>query len=510
MEGVLDILFVDDQWCQPEMQSIIIAEYGALQRRQVPYAFHFGTAQDGKGGYAVEPVLEQIRSLPRLRALILDIMFGEQDQLLGLEILGAVRTEYPTLPIFMMTSLEGDVEVLEHAMACGANEYLVKKPTLRELETVLQIYTQPSAKEADYAIWGNAPAIKQLRADIARVAFSGSLSVLVLGESGTGKELVARAIHRQGPRRNGSFVDKNCAYDRSELLDDDLFGHEKGAFTNATNQHIGRIERAHGGVLFLDEIGSMSLALQGKLLRVLETRQFERLGGSVKQNSDFQLLCATNDDPAQMVSSGELRQDLYYRIDQFRIHVPPLRDRAEDIPILANLFLQRFRAGPGASYRADRFSDEAMQSLQTYSWPGNVRELKNVVERAVILSRTAEIQTMALTSEVVGNSLQNLSNPMQEALEGVPIDVADDPCEWHRQRLKMELSLALKAKEYVRLYKGENLWKAEFMRIMYPACRAQSAKGFNDLIRRLTKGPWGDPDYEQDSELTSLLRELKA
>ena len=246
-----------------------------------------------------------------------------------------------------MTSLDGSVDVVERAMELGANEFLIKKPTLREMESALGAYTDAGSFGGDSAIWGNSPAVHRLRAVIARVAFGGSATVMVTGESGTGKELVARAIHRQGPRRSGPFVDKNCAFERSELLDDDLFGHEKGAFTGADRRYIGRIERADGGVLFLDEVGDMPRELQGKLLRVLETRSFQRIGGGADVHSDFQLICATNSDPERLVEEGHLRRDLHYRLNQFRIHVPPLRDRPDDITMLAQLFLRRFRSGPG-------------------------------------------------------------------------------------------------------------------------------------------------------------------
>ena len=500
MQPELNILFVDDQWCRPEEQSTIRAAFGSLQRRDVPYVFHYETAKNEKGTYSVEPVLRHIQGISNVSAVILDIMFGHERDRLGLEILAAIRKEYPLLPVFMMTSIDGDVDVIEKAMELGANEYLVKKPTLKELETVLRIYTQPSVAEADYALWGNSPAIRHVRALIARVAVSGSASVLITGESGTGKELVARAIHRQGPRRNGLFIDKNCAHERSDLLDSDLFGHEQGAFTGANQKHIGRIERADGGILFLDEISSMPPELQGKLLRVLETKKFQRLGGTETLHSDFQLICATNENPATLIATGRLREDLFFRINQFDIEVPPLRTRIEDIPILAELFLKRFKAGPGASYRAEKFTPGVLEKFKSYSWPGNVREIKSEVERAVMLSRNSVIDIDVLHPEI--GKRKAISQGVS-AGNSSAISLSDDPASWPRQRMAAELQMAVEAKR-------RSKSAAEFMRRMYPEHTKTSTAALQDLIRRLTKGPWGDPRLRDDPETARLLDELES
>jgi DNA-binding NtrC family response regulator len=510
MARQIDILFVDDQWCRPEEQSTIIAAFGSLTRREVPYVFHYETAEDGSGGYTVEPVMRKMQRIAQLRAVILDIMFGSAGDRLGLKILEAIRQKYPILPVFMMTSIEGDLDVIEKAMELGANEYLIKKPTLEELQTALRTYIRPLAfeseypAEAEYAIWGNSPAIRHVRALIARVAYGGTASVLITGESGTGKELVARAIHRQGPRRKGPFEVKNCAHVKELLeIDSDLFGYEKGAFTGADKQYIGRIERSNGGMLFLDEIGSMSPELQGKLLRVLETKEFQRLGGREVIKSDFQLICATNENPQKMLSEGRLREDLFYRINQFHVEVPSLKERGEDILILADLFLQRFKANTGASYHGETFSVGVLKILRSYTWPGNVRELKNVVERVAILSRSKVIDDISL--KMVTPSMEGPSGRQVAFDEGL---LPEDSSQWPKARLLSELRLLVAAKEQIQEYKGKQ-WKAEFMRLMYPECKAQSAKGFDDLIRRLTKGPWGDPSFRDDKEMSSLIGELE-
>lgn len=509
MGAHIDILFVDDQWCKPEERSTIVASFGPLQRREVPYVFHYETAESGGGTYSVQPVLRKISEIPGLRAVILDIMFGSKGDRFGLEILAAIREQYPVLPVFIMTSVEGNIDVVTSAMELGANEYLIKKPTLEELERALRTYTLAASAEngrdAEYAIWGNSPAIRHVRALISRVAYGGSASVLITGESGTGKELVARAIHRQGPKRRGLFEVKNCASVREFIdIDADLFGHEKGAFTGADAQRIGRIERANGGVLFLDEIGSISHELQGKLLRVIEEKKFQRIGGKDYIGSDFQLICATNEAPEKLLAEGRLRNDFYYRINQFPITVPPLRERGDDVPILADLFLQRFKAGAGASYHGERFSEKVLGKMRGYSWPGNIRQLKNVVEGAAILSSGKTISDLSLgPAEVVGESKAGAGE-----ISCREVTLPKDPAEWPRARLLGELRMILQAKEEIQGYKGTQ-WKAEFMRLMYPHCKAQNAKGFDDLIRRLTKGPWGDPKLRSDKELADMIDELE-
>ena len=232
-------------------------------------------------------------------------------------------------------------------------------------------------------IVGSSPSLQRLLQSIETVAPTGA-TVLIMGETGTGKELVARAVHRLSRRANRAFVKMNSSAIPAALLETELFGHERGAFTGATNQRAGRFELAHQGSFFLDEIGEMPLELQPKLLRVLQEQEFERLGSSRTQKVDVRMVTATNQDLFDRVQEGEFRRDLYYRLNVFPIRIPPLRERKDDIPLLANHFAQKFAFKMGKEIGA--IEKEALNSLLDYEYPGNVRELENLIERAVILS----------------------------------------------------------------------------------------------------------------------------
>ena len=228
-----------------------------------------------------------------------------------------------------------------------------------------------------------------MKKNIEKIAKSSS-SVLLLGESGTGKELVANMVHAQSERAHKNFVAINCAAIPAELLESELFGHELGAFTSATQKKLGKFEMADGGTVFLDEISSMPMMLQGKLLRVLQERSFERVGGTSTIKVDFRLVAASNEDLKQLIVEKKFREDLYYRINVVPIQIPPLRERPEDIPVLADYFLKKFNMELGPE-KSKKFHSETLELLQKYLWPGNVRELQNLVERLVILSPDPKI-----------------------------------------------------------------------------------------------------------------------
>jgi Nif-specific regulatory protein len=260
-------------------------------------------------------------------------------------------------------------------------------------------------------IVGQSEAIERVTQEIARAAPSRA-TVLIRGESGVGKELVARAVHFSSPRRKGPFVCLNCAALSESLLESELFGHEKGAFTGATDRKVGKFEAAHTGTLMLDEIGEMSPAIQAKFLRVLEGHAFERVGGNKPIAVDVRVIAATNRDLEQQVSEGLFRRDLYFRLHVLEIVVPPLRKRPEDIPALAHFFLERFNGETGR--RLTGFTPRALEAMLCYRWPGNVREMKNVIERAVVLSRGDSIDA----DDLVLSTLKTSSDTEAEALPG--------------------------------------------------------------------------------------------
>ncbi len=496
-----NILVIDDQWGVPGHPRIHDL-YGAL-----PFNFLLESSQSTNGNFIVEISIERIRrELPNLSVVLLDIMFGDEQDTLGIDILKHIRSEFTVLPIIMFTSLESETnrKLVEKCMELGANGYVQKAPSAEKMHQLLRVYTDPSL---DFALYGISKPIREIRALITRIAFGGTASVLIVGESGTGKELIARALHSQSNRNKGPFVSKNCAHSDSQLLESELFGHEKGAFTGADAQRIGLLEEANEGVLFLDEIADMPLSLQAKLLTVIENRSFRRLGNNKEITSDFQLICATNQEPKKLVVEGKLREDLFNRINVMRLDAPPLRNRPEDIPVYVDLFIKKFKVAGGASYMGNNFSNDSMEKLKKYHWPGNVRELRNVVERAIILSQNNTMELDCLTPEIAGS--YNISDQEIESRAHSETSLPKQPDLWLQTRLVSEIKLAISAKQKIQSYK-KNQWKAEFMRLMYPSCRAQNAKGFSDLIRRLTKGPWGDPNWEEDDELKELINELKA
>jgi DNA-binding NtrC family response regulator len=289
-------------------------------------------------------------------------------------------------------SLDSSIEALRR----GAADYLVKPVMLKQLEGILSRFMKPSRPEAGSAqdggmntagrfghLWGRAPAMQKVYEQIARVADT-SVTVFITGESGTGKEVVALTVHERSRRHARPFLAVNCGAISPNLIESEIFGHEKGSFTGAERQHQGFFERAAGGTLFLDEITEMPLDLQVKLLRVLETGTFMRVGSTQVIETDVRVIAATNRSPHEAVASGRLREDLLYRLNVFPIHLPPLRERLSDVPLLAELFLKDICEREG---RTRRFSPAAHERLCRYGWPGNVRELRNAVQRACVMAQ---------------------------------------------------------------------------------------------------------------------------
>lgn len=314
----------------------------------------------------------------------------------GLELFRRLRELDARVPFIFITG-HGTVESAIEATKLGAYDYLFKPLELDEMRELLgkafnlsrMVRVQPvmAAEDTEMsgdAIVGRCHAMKEVYKAIGRVA-SQDLTVLLLGESGTGKELVAQAIYHHSKRSQGPFQAINCAAIPDSLLESEIFGHEKGAFTDAHRQRIGKLEQAHGGTLFLDEVGDMSPMTQAKLLRVLQDQTFERVGGNTPISVDVRIIAATNHDLKRLVSEGLFRSDLYFRLSVVSIHLPPLRDREEDLGILAEYFLRRYSEDFGKDIRT--IAPETLEQLQRYDWPGNVRELESVMKQSLLTAR---------------------------------------------------------------------------------------------------------------------------
>jgi nitrogen regulation protein NR(I) len=326
--------------------------------------------------------------------VVMDIKMPGQS---GLDVLKQIKERDAKALVILMTAF-GTTETAIEAMKFGAFDYILKPfdiPQMRNLvERALEISRmmkkivsypdRPEAEVAGEAIVGSSPAMQQIYKMIGQVAPTG-VTVLLRGESGTGKELVARAIYHHSSRADKPFLPVNCATIPETLLESELFGHEKGAFTGALTRRIGKFEQCNGGTLFLDEIGDMTPATQAKILRVLQDQQFERLGGSERITTDVRLIVATNKDLEKAMREGSFRQDLYYRLKVVTLHLPPLRERPEDIPELVRYFLVRF--GPQINRKVKDIAPRALEKLMRYRWPGNVRELENGVQRALVIAK---------------------------------------------------------------------------------------------------------------------------
>jgi two-component system, NtrC family, nitrogen regulation response regulator NtrX len=339
----------------------------------------------GQGDQALKIVAEENPDL-----VLLDIALPGAD---GLEILQEMKRQYPILPVIMISAY-GSVENAVKATRLGAYDFIEKPPhadkIVLSVKNALELarlteenrrLRQQTAQVRE--IIGKSPAIEQLREKLLIVAPTNA-SVLITGENGTGKELVARALHYMSRRSHRSFVEVNCAAIPEDLIESELFGHEKGSFTGATARRQGKFDLAHGGTLFLDEIGDMSLKTQAKILRILEEQRFERVGGSRPIQVDARIVAATNKNLEEEIARGSFREDLLHRINVIPLHVPPLRERREDIPLLAAHFLKELAQENETPPKT--ISHQALEALTSLPWPGNVRELKNFIWRLAILS----------------------------------------------------------------------------------------------------------------------------
>ena len=339
-------------------------------------------------------------------AVITDLKMPGKD---GMQFLEYVLENHKEIPVIFLTAY-GTVNSAVSAMNMGAYYYFIKPPDYAQLKGILaraveqrklkreleklkkQLYTEDNK----YRIIGDTPQMLKI-IDIIEAIKNSASSVLITGETGTGKELIARSLHMRSKRKDKPFVALNCATIPRDLLESELFGYERGAFTGAAGTRIGKLEEAEGGTLFLDEIGELELSLQAKLLRVLQEREIERLGSNKKIKVNFRLISSTNRDLKQEVEAGRFREDLFYRINVVEIKVPPLRERKNDISLLTTEFLKEFCLRENKQLTIE---DEVLRIFQAYSWPGNIRQLKNVVERAVVLAQRNSVTVRELPEEL--------------------------------------------------------------------------------------------------------------
>jgi len=397
------ILVVDDEKIQRESLA------GFLKKRgyQVFKAGNYDQALEIIRQNAIDLVLTDVK------------MAGKS----GYELLAAVKEINPEITVIIMTAY-GNVEEAVSAMKQGAYDYLTKPLDLDEVELLItrafqfkqltrenaELRQKLSEKHRFTNIISASPLMEEALNMAARSANSRA-SVLIEGESGTGKELIARAIHFASPRKDKPLIVVNCAAISENLLESELFGHEKGAFTGAVQSRKGRLEEADGGTLFLDEVGDIPLTAQVKLLRFLQFGEFQRVGSNQTQKVDVRLIAATNRDLLNMIKNNQFREDFYYRLNVINIKIPPLRKRKEDIPLLIDHFIKKFAKENGRAIKG--ITREAMDILMKYDYPGNVRELENIIERAVVLSRSEIIETNDLPVQMQTISQQDQKAPLR-------------------------------------------------------------------------------------------------
>jgi DNA-binding NtrC family response regulator len=427
-----------------------------------------------RAGYTVDDAPDGLTAVNKIRArrylvVLTDLKLPGCS---GLDILRETVQADPTIPVILITAF-GSVEEAVTAMKEGAFDFIQKPVDLDHLKLLVERAAQQQELlrenlllREEYAarygfprIVGEHRTMEETSQQVQRVAETDS-TVLLLGESGTGKELFARAIHHLSPRRDHPFVPLNCAAIPEGLVENELFGHERGAYTGAGARKIGKMELAHHGTIFLDEIGELPLAIQSKLLRVLEERRFERVGGTQPVDVDVRILTATNKDLRAAVAEKTFREDLYFRISAVPITIPPLRERGEDILLLAEHFLEHYRR----EFRKPtlQLTEEARARLGTYPWPGNVRELQNTIERAVILSDGQAIDAAAFqlpalrpTAEQMPGgmlddnfqwegTLQEVGERALQHIERFKIETALRECKWNKTRTAEKLGVSYK------------------------------------------------------------------
>jgi DNA-binding NtrC family response regulator len=419
-------------------RQILLAEDDAALRRMLRRILE-------EAGYEVTAVEDGLAAMARLQRpfdlVITDLRMPGAD---GLQVLEFAHRRWPSVPVIVVTAF-GSIPGAVDAMRLGAFDYLSKPlPTPASLREVVARALGPGAQPGAPQLVAQDPAMQRVVESALKVA-PRETTVLLLGESGTGKEVIARLLHQNSPRATGPFVAVNCAALSPGLLESELFGHEKGSFTGAVARHEGKFEQADKGTLLLDEVGETSAALQSKLLRVLQERTFERVGGERPIQVDVRLVAATNRDLQQAVRAGQFREDLYYRLAVFPIEIPPLRQRPQDLAPLAEHFLHLLTRGP--SRTAPELTTEGRRALQAYDWPGNVRELQNVIERALILSAGQPITAEMLGLPAAGGQPVDQAGTLRE-MEKRAILAALQAEGGNRRRAAKRLGIALRTLQY--------------------------------------------------------------
>lgn len=422
-----------------------------------------------KEGYKVQTVGDGKQAIEKMEQTIFDLVLMDirMPVMNGIEAFKILSGKYPDIPFIMMTAF-ASVDTAIETMKLGAFNY-ISKPfnnaevrlnvkralAIRNMTDELQELRQKVQSHFSInSIIGKSAKMQEMYKMIGKVASTNAI-VLIQGESGTGKELVAKAIHYNSDRKERPLVDVNCAALPSGLLESELFGHEKGSFTGAASQKKGKFEYAHEGTIFLDEICEMELNLQAKLLRVIQEKEFQRVGGLETYKTDVRIIAATNRKMDELVKSGEFREDLYYRLNVVQVSIPPLRERKDDLPLLVDYFLNKFNKKTGKSFQC--FSTEAMKLINAYNWTGNVRELENAVERAVVMGSGKIIMPEDLPmnlqtgSENSKASISFENRPLKEILREVERKVIGKTLEetgWNKMQTAKKLQMSRKAVLY--------------------------------------------------------------
>ncbi len=445
---------MDDVKVQPEEAHLLLIEDDEMFREDL-------TQQLRESGYRVRTAENGELGIEAIREETPDLVLSDlkMPKTSGMDVLDWIQEQQLNIPLILITAYGKRENALE-AVQKGAFGYIQKPFKIMELEFKIQkalthhflarkneIMERTRPSEDHKIVWGESDVMQELREKVQKVAASES-TVLVRGESGTGKELVARELHRQSQRSKHPFIAVNCAALSAGLLESELFGHEKGAFTGADRERTGRFELADHGSILLDEISEIDVDLQAKILRVLEEKSFERVGSSQTRTVDVRVIATSNRNLEEEVKNENFRKDLFYRLNVVPVEVPPLRERKEDIPVLAEHFQKVFSRRRGVE--PDAISDDTIDLLQSYNWPGNVRELKNIVERCLVLNGNGRLEFDRIENWLAGQDLEGRSEPSRLAgvelkeLEKKAVVATLEKNDGHRKNTAEELGISVR------------------------------------------------------------------